>query len=211
MASLSVMIGTIRSADTATRRVFDDALDIVRNTMQSAELTGIYHLTPKEKVRWRPKNGEKLCIRPSQGREVKIRVRPGNNDTCWDYALIGSNNVDMEAVRTKLETVLGPEVIEGSHEIVPPKPTTPLAVAAADPLVALEKMRQAIERRNSRLQERADLQSRVERIEKDIQKLIEDKETLTLEIMELDETNAKDPEAKAADELTKLLSGLGIK
>lgn len=206
MGSLTVDLGSYRSADGATIRTYNDALSIVAETMRSIELTGRYTLCPKEKVKWKPRHGEKICIRPSQGREIRLRVKPGNNDTGWDYALIAANNIDLEAVRSRLEAVLGQEFIDGSHEQVIAEEA--VKTEQPDPLLAIERMRHAIERRNQRSSEMGDIRNRIARIEGDIQKLNEDKESLMLELMELEEQNAKDPDAKAADQFVLLLNSL---
>lgn len=203
---LDVKLSGTKRLDPATLRMMDEACEILENTMRSAELTGTHQLFPVQKCRWHTRNGEKVCLRPSQGRELRIRIRPGNNDICWDYSLLGAHNISMEAVRTKLELVLGLEVIDGNHEQV--QPPSPPAQDEVDALASLDKMRAAIERRNQRNRDLSDLKQRIARIDADIIKLTDDKTALELEAIEIEEAISKDKGAKAAEQFAALMKEL---
>ena len=212
MAVLSVIIAGVRGVDRKTERTFTDALDMIRNVMQSVELTGNYSLIPRQKTAWRPKRGETMCLRPSQGRELKIRIRPGNNDSTWEYSLIGEGNIDMEAVRVKLEYVLGEEFIEGNHEMIgtvkqpaakPPEPAAPV-----DPMAAFAKMQRALERRAERQGQVVSLRESMGAMDKQIAQLKDRRTELELQMMQLEEEIANDPDAQTADKFVALLSTL---
>lgn len=190
--------------DSGTVRVFKDAASIAESNLRRAHCDGVYRLIPKMKCRWKPRNGATMCIRPSQGREIRCRIKPGNNDTCWEYSLLGSGTVEIEHVRESLEQVLGPEEVDGDHEQIKP-PVKPVETAH-DPIEMLAKMTKAIERQRARQTEIAELHAHIARIDKDIEKLNHDKEDVTLDIMALEEDIAGDKEAAAAQQIVQMLS-----
>lgn len=107
-----------RSNDGATQRVFRAACEIMADTLTDALLGGSYELMPLSKVGWRPKRNQKISLRPSRDHEIRVRIRPGNNDTAWEYVLCPLGGLTWDHVRDTLAAHMGPEETDMDHEQV---------------------------------------------------------------------------------------------
>jgi len=199
----------VHAADNATLRVFRDAAEIVRACLLRAGCDGDYEIVPREKTRWKPKTGTKICLRPSGGKDVRLRVKPGDNGTSWEYSLIGTR-VNMDFVRENLEKVLGPEETNGDHEIVS-APEAPLDGPSSDPDDALEKLSQlvsAVQKRKERQKEMDQLRQQIVELDKKIQSIQDSRAEVELELEELVKQDASDKQSKIADQIALLMSSI---
>lgn len=185
------------------QKVFKNAALLLHGLLNKMPGSGTYTLVPRDKTKWKPQHGEKMCLRPSQGRDIRIRIKPGDGGTCWEYSLQCGPNLDHEVVREFLEGQLGPETTDTNHEVVAQTPPTNVDNATS----ILERMVAVMQRVKLRSQERASLSAKISDLQKEIDQLQSDKDDLQLKLMEIDEAEANDKEARVADKLAELLSG----
>jgi hypothetical protein len=106
-----------RANDQKTQAVFRDATKIVKDTLTRAMCPGTYQLVAKDKCKWRTTKGQTICLRPSRDKSIILRVRPGDTDSCWEYALIPAADLEWAHVRSSLAAYLGGEKTDADHEI----------------------------------------------------------------------------------------------
>ena len=110
--------------DRCAERTHSRATEIVQATLMRAHITkGAFTIAPKNKQRWKSGKNDSMCLRPGQGREIRIRVKTTGNDSVWDYAMMPADAAtDFEFVRQMLEAYLGPEYIEDGGESLNSEP-----------------------------------------------------------------------------------------
>jgi len=235
MTTVTVHTGQ-RCFDSVASRSHKRAAEIVQATLMRAHIDkGDFTINPKDKQRWKSGKNDTMCLRPGQGREIRIRVKCTGNDSVWDYALMPVNgSVDFDFVRQMLEAYLGPEFVEDGGESLNSEPgDSPLPVpdfmkqeepvaetikpvitapppvsdtSASNPLAALDKLRAALTRREDRIKQIAALREQIVEADKQIQKLQEKKEQQELAIFEMEDANLNDKEIQLADQFAVLLS-----
>lgn len=101
-------------------KAFRESAEVVKTYLQRAGVfSGAFFLIPKEKRRWKINQNNVLCIRPSQGHEIRIRVRTNDSDQTWEYSLTpATKSVCLDSVRGMLETVVGGEFVEDGNETI---------------------------------------------------------------------------------------------
>lgn len=235
MTTVTVNTGQ-RCFDSGAARNHKRAAEIVQATLMRAHIDkGDFTINPKDKQRWKSGKNDTMCLRPGQGREIRIRVKCTGNDSVWDYALMPVNgSVDFDFVRQMLEAYLGPEFVEDGGESLNSEPgdapvtilnstqreepvaetikpviNAPSSAASlpdTNPLAALDKLRAALTRREDRIKQIGVLRQQIVDADVQIQKLQEKKEQQELAIFEMEDANANDKEIQLADQFAVLLS-----
>ena len=203
--------------DSQAKRCFESARSIAEEVLKRCEVRGEFLLTPREKVKWKAKNGEKICLRPSNGRDIRVRIRPGNNDTCWEYSLISPAGTEVDALRVILEQNLGPEETDASHEKREDTALTADLQEVQDAIIL------AMSKRNARrlaiqtgLAKHQELGAEMSMLMNHLEKLTEQAEKMSTELIamaqqidKLKEDDRSDKEADSAEQLAKEL-GLNL-
>lgn len=202
----------------ATQRVFEAARDIVQETLNRANCSGHYKLIPRDQTTWKPRHGEKINLRPSQGASIKLRVKPSDNNSCWEYDLVSNGiSVDIEFVRKNLESYLGKETTNGSHEQVVPPAIRPAAdIVTADEPARLEspedmlnrlvRLTDAVHRQQKRVRLLAELNEQIALVDKEIAEAQDRRAELELQVEEINKQSANDKDVAIANQISKLLS-----
>lgn len=199
-------------------KTFTAAVSLVQGTLERCGCDGSYSLVPRSKIHWKSKEKNKVAMRPAQGREIRLKVRPGDNDSAWEYSLLAGGNVVIDAVRESLEHLLGPEdhepVVHVVHdaasilcEVAKPVPSIAKEpVPAASPMEMLSKLSEAMQREQKRLSEREDINNQVDLLTKQIEELSKTREKRVQRLLDIELEQSKDTDAKAASELLGLLA-----
>ncbi len=211
--------------DAAATRVFRQAQELVKAALMKAHVeSGRFHLTPREQHTWKAGCNNQICLRPSQGREIRVRVKGTGNGAVWDYALTAADStIEMEHVRQSLEKLLGKEEING-HEVIPTenktavreiemppviKPIPPIEPSPLNALAVLDQMRNAIVHRDQRLQQVEKCNAEIAIIETEIVKLQNKRDQLLHTILQLEHENSTDKSIKLAQEFSELMTRFG--
>lgn len=214
-------------------KVFKKATTIMEEILlQSGIESGRFNLIPRRKLTWTAGKNHSIRLRMAQGHEIRVVIKCRGGGECWEYSLIPSNNsIQLDHVLQHLEASLGkpgtdsddtengevelgkipmptpdrngkhmPAPIESPPILAPLVPTP-----AVSPLVILDKLRDAINRRDSRVVEIEQVRRQLATVDAEIDRLTAEKDKLLMKILELEEANANDKDAKAADQISQLL------
>lgn len=185
-----------------SQKTFREASLLVQELLVKMPGSATYVMIPHDKVKWKPRHGQRVCLRPSQGRGIRLRVKPGDSGSCWEYTLECGHNVDSDAVREFLEAQLGEEHFDESHEVVMPTPLSGSETA----MDLLQKMMEAVQRQALRESEKAAINLKINAKDKEIAALQKEREELQFKFMEIDEAMASDPEAQKAQQLSQMMN-----
>jgi hypothetical protein len=176
----------------------------------------VFTLMPIEQVRW--KSGDRFKAVSCRGHSIRVRIKPGDNSTAFEYNLIPPHGTDADWVldqllkvrldqtpeQKKVETQSTPAMIKGNGADVAPA-TTSTQLSIMERLASLERSKGRIAERKGKLekleQKRVEMQAEVEEIRRAIEGV--DKEILA--VMDEDES---DHEAKDAVALIEALDRL---
>lgn len=205
-----------------TATVFKAARDLLYKLVCDAgEDTGEYELVPKRKVRWRVGENNSIAFRSSQDLSLTIRIKISGNDECWDYALVPLGGGNMDTLATLQNTVqawLGapPDNLEDPEEEIPEmpgdsqqgpeNPATP--PTPPNPLTVLDKLRDAIKRRDERTRLIQQTHCDIATVDEEIAKLNKVRDDHLTYVLELEQANASDADIKMAEQFVELLSRL---
>lgn len=195
-----------------SHKTFADALIVVQGALERGRCDGSYTLVPRARIRWRSKEKHRIALRPSQGREIRMKVRPSDNDSAWEYSLLSGGDVDMDSVRQNLEHIIGPE--DHTPAIQCPDQPEPVVVerkiekpsTGPGPMEMLAKLSGAIQREQARVSERKDIEAEIDLLTQQIEQLSKVRETRVQRLLDLEVEQSKDTEAKAACNLLALLA-----
>lgn len=187
-------------------------MNLVQGTLERCGCDGSYSLAPRSKIHWKSKEKQKVALRPAQGREIRLKVRPFDNDSAWEYSLLAGGNVAIDFVRESLEHLVGPEdndpVLRDDSvlEMTPVPSITKQPAPQSSPLDMLSKLSDAIQREQKRLKEREDVTGEIDLLTKQIEELSKARDNRVQRLLDIEQEQSKDTEAKAASDLLGLLA-----
>lgn len=210
-------------------RTFGQACELLDGVLHDAGYTkqDEFQIRPTQKVQWRAESCGFKAINVA-GHAVRIRVRPGDNATVWEYTLTPPHGhsphtllerlnqvaevrererMKKEARDKQVETQSTPAMLKangvGTHPTLV-SPTVPAKVDLLQRLGSLVETKGRIEKRKETIdmleKRKAELQAEIE----DLRNAINRVDSEIMAVMEEDE---KDTDAKEAAKLVEMLEG----
>jgi hypothetical protein len=128
--------GDYAAADRQTQQAWDGGFKAVTRLCQLAGVTGKWKLVPVRQTRWQ--GGGTVIPDPPvdvrgipDGRSIRLRVKPGDNGSVWDYALVAYSDQRLRDVLEALEAVFAGDVSSASppKAVAKPEPARPAPAA----------------------------------------------------------------------------------
>lgn len=208
-------------------RVWDQAHDLIRSVLVACETRGNFILRVREQVQMR--GDEKIRLKYAVGQAIKLTVKPGDNNTAWNYDLIPPGDVDASLLCNKLKTHLlrSGELNLSAEEddatvlppptttlngLEPPIPATPAAAVVPEVKTAVATPPRSLLSRVSELETRrqrlADRQAEMVKLDEKRAALMTQMAAIDAESLKLIEEDQADTDAYEAKEILENLERL---
>lgn len=214
-------------------RVFREAAALVEGLLEKLEVRGQFLLKLREQKQMRHGRGVRLLRQV--GQSIRMRIRPGDNGTCWDYDLLSPQTQDVKLLYDRLAMELGGVAAgeadeddapvaaspnrNGTHDKAPAPPPTRTTPTAAQPTVAppatvtapatgdvLQLLSGAMARRERR-------QTELNRLEAERKRLENERRRIEAAIAEIEEEQtallAEDESDAQAQAVSQMLESFG--
>jgi len=193
-------------------RTFEKAGDLVRHMLSACECSGQFLMRPRQNTSM--KGTAKIRVKYAVGQAIRVTLKPGDNNTAWDYDLVPPTGTDPEALCKQFQSYLSggrksePEEIEE----VPVEEPPVAEIVTEEPLPVPRKPEKTLLQRVSELEtcrnRIAERRERVAEIDKKRLVLQEQLKVLDDEAMQILKEDEADTEAYESKEILENLERL---